>query len=161
MTELQPIDKWLLEEAVDSISYTGNLTIDYIWSHVSKEHSLYAKSANEDFKRLGIKETLYYIAKDLNLRFISLNCPVRASIIGGRLQFTFHNCTSVTDNTDEYMALHRAITARREEQERLNAIRTKKIGKNVKITITNSKTEAEKQRDEKRRDEERKLLLQK
>ncbi len=159
MTELQPIDKWLLDEADDSLSYTGYLTIDYICSHVSKEHSLYAK---DDFKRFGIKETLYQIAGYLNLRFMSLKCHVRASISRGRLEFRFHNYNSVTDNTDEYMAfLQRTITARREELKRLIPRRTKAISGKVKITEINSLTEAAKQRIIAQRVEERELLRQK
>lgn len=181
MTELQPIDKWLLEEAYDKISYTGKLTIDYIDRHLSSSKNL--KASFDQFT--GINGTLYQITDALNQRFRDLKYPIhaRACAYKGSPNYILFTLLEPKPRTiirrikipvsleekrlseqekKEYIAfLHQAIAARREELKRDSLKRTKDIGGKVKFTEINSSTKEEKQRDEERRDEERKLLLQK
>lgn len=174
MTELQPIDKWLLEEAYDKTGHTGKLTIDYLFSHLSSRKNL--KASIDQFTG-----TLYQITDALNQRFRDLKCPIRAYADSPNyILFTLHKPKARTiirrikipispeekrlseQEKNEYIAfLHQAIAARREEQEKFNAIRTKKISKNVenRFPVTKPPTKADTEKAIKTRIAERNLII--
>ena len=173
MIELQLIDKWLLEE----VDGTGKLAIDYICSH--KKNVMYANI--DDFRRLGIEGNLYEIIDELNLRFRDIKYPISAHNIHQQIAFMVHEKPSKyirifspkfkgrvkseeekIKHNDYIAFLHQTISIKREEQKKVNDLKTKEISKKSekRFVIGVALTEKEKRDRLKKIVDDRKLLTQ-